>query len=188
MKKLIVQEWISLDGYATDKDSKLDFFAPSVRETYSDDYFKSFLNDIDCILMGRKTYEQFAAVWAGRPIEGDLLARVMNTAQKIVFSKTLSRAPWGEWKEATIETEDPVARIKKLKQVDGKNIMLWASLSLAALLIRENLVDEYRMFICPTITGGGRKFPSEGSNRATLKLIDSKHFNNGVVSTSYKVQ
>jgi dihydrofolate reductase len=187
MRKLIVQEWISLDGYATDKDGKLDFFAPSVRETYADDYFKPFLNEIDCILIGRKTYELFAPVWVGRPIEDDLLARVMNTAQKIVFSRTLSHAPWGKWKEATIETADPVEHVKNLKQLPGKNLMLWASLSLAGLLIRENLVDEYRMFICPTITGGGRKFPSEGTPHAALKLIDSKHFNNGVVSLSYKV-
>lgn len=72
MRKLIIQEWISLDGFATDKNNKLDFFASTVRDIYKDEYYAKCLNNIDCILFGSNTYKEFSKVWPER--SGDLIS------------------------------------------------------------------------------------------------------------------
>ena len=187
MRKLIAQEWISLDGYTSDKNNQLDFFAGSVRETYQDDHSRQFLATIDCILFGRKTYEQFAAVWPNRSIEGDLLAQKMNTAQKIVFSNSIDKAPWGKWKEATLESGNPITCISELKSSEGKSIVVWGSISLVQALMRESLVDEYHLFICPIVTGGGTKLFPEGLNQTPLTLIECARCDSGVVRLNYQV-
>ena len=185
MRKLIVQEWISLDGYANDRHNKLDFFAHTVRDIYADDYYTTFLEDIDCILFGRKTYEQFVTLWPQRSIKDELLARIVNTARKVVFSKSLSHAPWGEWTAATVETGDPVISVMNLKSTKGKNLILWGSVSLAQLLAKAKLIDEYHLNICPTITGGGSKLFSDGLDSTILKLASIRKCNNEVVSLIY---
>lgn len=96
MRKLIVEEWITLDGFVSDKNGKLDFFTSQVRETFTDDDRLKFLETVDCILFDRKTYQQFVALWPGRPTANDVLANKINTAQKIVFSNSLSETPWGK--------------------------------------------------------------------------------------------
>jgi dihydrofolate reductase len=187
MRKLIVQEWISLDGYATDRNDGLDFFAPAVRQIIGDDYHKTFLEEIDCILLGRKTYEQFATLWPGRPIEGNLLAKKINTEQKIVFSTSIKKAPWGKWEAARVEADDPVPMIKKLKSSPGKDIVVFGSISLAQLLMNNHLVDEYHTLICPILTGGGKRLFVEGQGPIALTVKACKQHHNGIVSLNYKV-
>jgi dihydrofolate reductase len=129
MRQLIVQEWISLDGFATDKNGKLDFFTPTVRDIYMDEYYAECLNNIDCILFGKNTYKQFSAVWPER--NGDMISEKINSSEKLVFSKSLTNAPWGKWGFATVVSTDLQSKIKELKSVPGKNIIIWGSLSLA---------------------------------------------------------
>jgi dihydrofolate reductase len=184
MRKLIVQEWMSLDGFATDKENKLEFFASTVRDIYKDDYYGKCLNNIDCILFGKNTYQQFSEMWPKR--NGDLISEKMNTSEKIVFSKSLASAPWGKWGPATIVSTDLRSKIKELKSVPGKNIITWGSLSVAQQSMKDQHIDEYHIHICTIITGGGRRlFRDENSN--FLKLIHSKTFDNGVVSLHYQV-
>jgi dihydrofolate reductase len=186
MRKLIVQEWLSLDGHVADKQGKLDWFAQTIRQTYPESYHSTFIDGIDCILLGRKTYDQFAALWPARQTEDDFLARKINTAQKIVFSSSLQVAPWGKWNEAKVETGNPVVSVRELKSLQGKNIILWGSISLVQLMMKERLIDEYHLHVCPVITGGGRKFFAEGSDPAALKLVDTKRGANEVVSLIYQ--
>ncbi len=154
MRKLIVEEWISLDGYVSDKASKLDFFAKYVRESYMSEDRLEFLNSFDAIVFGRETYNLFAGLWPDRPIEKEVLAEKMNTTKKIVFSSTLSKAPWGKWEEAEIESGNLIARINELKSMPGKDIVVWGSITIAQNLMNENMVDEYHLHVCPTLTGG----------------------------------
>jgi dihydrofolate reductase len=186
MRKLIVEEWISLDGYVSDKKDQLNFFAHSVRETYADVDRVKFLESIDCILMGRTTYEQFVKVWPQRATDKEILADKMNRAKKIVFSNTLTQAPWGEWESAEIATGNAVTKIKQLKSLAGKNMVLWASISLAQALMKENIVDEYHLHLCPVLTGGGRKFFMEESTPSNLKLIDTRQYSAGTVYLNYQ--
>ncbi len=174
MRKLIVEEWISLDGYVSNKASKLDFFVKYVRESYMSEYRLEFLNTIDTIVFGRETYNQFAGLWPDRPIEKEAQAEKMNTAKKIVFSSTLSKAPWGKWEEAEIENGNLIVRLNELKSMPGKDIVVWGSITIAQNLMNENLIDEYHIHLCPTLTAGGRKFFTEELQASSLTLVETK--------------
>jgi dihydrofolate reductase len=186
MRKLILEEWISLDGYVSDKEGKLDFFAKYVRESYISEYRLEFLNTIDTIIFGSKTYSQFASLWPDRPIEKEALAEKINTAKKIVFSSTLSKAPWGKWKEAEVESGDLIDRVNKLKSMPGKDIIVWGSITIAQNLMNENLIDEYHIHLCPTLTAGGRKLFTEELQPPSLTLIDEKRYSSEIVYLHYK--
>lgn len=164
----------------------MDFFAKYVRESYRSEYRLEFLNTIDTIVFGRKTYNQFAGLWPDRPIEKEVLAEKINTAKKIVFSSTLSKAPWGQWKEVEIENGDLIVRLNELKSLPGKDIVVWGSITIAQNLMNENIVDEYHIHVCPTLIGGGRKFFTEELQPSSLTLVDSKCYNSEIVHLQYK--
>jgi dihydrofolate reductase len=186
MRKLIVEEWISLDGAVSDKDENLSFFTRYVRESYTTESRIAFLDSIDTIFLGRKTYTQFASVWSGRPLEEDALARKMNTGKKIVFSNTLNEAPWGKWEKAEIERSNLEEKVIELKSMPGKNIVIWGSISIAQQLMKEGLVDEYHLHCCPVITTGGRKLFTEDIPPSSLTLIDIKHYSSAIAYLHYK--
>src|SRR5688572_9874561 len=110
MRKLILEEWISLDGHATDKEGGLDFFTQLSPEqnTHSDQQQLKFLKTVDTILLGRKTYELFVEFWPTATTEAELIADKLNELNKIVFSNTLKTAPWGKWPAAEIVNGDAV--------------------------------------------------------------------------------
>jgi dihydrofolate reductase len=188
MRKLIVEEWISLDGYVNDKEGGLNFFAGRVRESYSGERRIEFLDTIDTILLGRKTYSQFASLWPARPVEEDALARKMNSGKKIVFSKTINDAPWGQWKEAEVESGSLIDRVSELKSLPGKNLIIWGSITIAQHLMKEGLVDQYHLHICPVITTGGRKFFTYNLRPSSFKLIDIKYNSSSIAHLHYKVK
>jgi dihydrofolate reductase len=188
MRNLILEEWISLDGFISDKNGKLDFFAPMVRDIYSDARHSKFLESIDLILLGRQTYEQFVQVWPSRTTDTDALANMINRTRKLVFSNTITNAPWGTWPAAEVVSGDAISQLKKLKSLSGKNIIVWGSISLAHAFMKENLIDEYHLHVCPTLTCGGRRLFTEDMNPSTLSLIDTKHYYPGTVFIQYQPQ
>ena len=187
MRKLILEEWMSLDGYVADKNGQLDFFTNLTPEQnkYSDADQLKFLETIDTILLGRKTYELFVAFWPSATTDKEAIADKLNETEKIVFSNTITKAPWGQWPEAEIIAGEAVAAIKKLKSLPGKDMVMWGSISLAQSLMRENLIDEYHIQLCPVITGGGRSLFQEQMNLAQLKLLELRQYNTGTVFLNY---
>ena len=185
MRKIILEEWISLDGYVSDRNGKLDFFTSLVREAYADIQRIKFIDTIDTILFGRTTFQQFSNTWPFRPTDGDVLAAKINGANKIVCSNTLENAPWGNWPHAKIIAGDSVSSIKQLKSTQGKNIILWGSISLAQALMKENLIDEYHLHLCPTLTSGDRRFFTKQIDPATLELLEVRPYGSGAVFLRY---
>lgn len=186
MRKLIVEEWLSLDGYANDKNGELNFFPSPEQNRYADEDQLKFLDTIDTMILGRKTYELFVEFWPTASVEKEIIADKLNSLNKIVISGTLQEAPWGQYPDATILSTNIVESIKDLKAQKGKDIVLWGSISLAQTLINEHLVDEYRIQLCPTTTGGGRLlFPGADSYK-NLRLTDLKKYDTGVVFLNYQ--
>ncbi|MEO5890399.1 MAG: dihydrofolate reductase family protein [Ferruginibacter sp.] len=188
MRKLIVEEWVSLDGNVTDKNGQLDFFTTLAPEQnkYSDLDQLKFLETIDTILFGRKTYELFVDFWPGATTDKEVIADKLNETKKIVFSNTITEAPWGRWPEAEIISGEAIDAIKKLKLLPGKNMVMWGSISLAQSLMRENLIDEYHIQLCPVLTGGGRTLFQEQLNFDKLKLLEVRQYNTGTVFLNYQ--
>jgi dihydrofolate reductase len=188
MRKLILEEWMSLDGFVTDKNNQLNFFTDLTPEqnTFSDSDQLKFMESIDTILLGRKTYELFVDFWPEATIDKEAIADRLNETKKIVFSNTILNAPWGKWNSAEIINKDAVTAIKSLKLLPGKDLVLWGSISLAQTLMEENLIDEFHIQLCPVLTGGGRSLFSNKMDLQQLNLSEVRQYNTGVVFLNYK--
>lgn len=188
MRKLILEEWMSLDGYVTDKKDSLDFFTKLSPEenTYSDNEQLKFMDSIDTILLGRKTYELFVEFWPNATSKEEAIADKLNETNKLVFSNTLSEAPWGKWNNAKVIGGDAVDAIKGLKQQKGKDIVLWGSISFSQALMKANLIDEYHIQLCPYINGGGRKLFTDDFDLFSLKLKELRRYDTGTVFLNYE--
>ena len=145
-----------------------------------------FLQGVDAILLGRKTYELFVEFWPNATINQEAIADKLNTLPKIVFSNTLKEAPWGKWPAATIINGEASDAIRKLKEQDGKNMVLWDSISLAQQLMKENLIDEYHLQLCPVFTGGGRTLFPEFDAQKKLNLTETRQYNTGTIFLNYQ--
>jgi dihydrofolate reductase len=137
------------------------------------------LSGTDAMLMGRGTYELFAATWPGQT---DDFAQRMNTIRKYVFSSTLASA---EWSNSTIIRGDIVAQVTKIKEQDGRDLALFGHGRLAQTLLENGLTDELRLSIHPVLAGAGLPQFSNG-DKTPLTLMSAKTFTTGVVVLSYQ--
>ena len=188
MRRLILEEWVSLDGYAVDQEGTLDFFPSSEADRFSDRDQLEFLESVDTILLGRRTYELFVDFWPTATTDEEIIADRLNSLPKIVFSNTLDEAPWGDWPPARVVKGDAVAEIKRLKQQGGKHMVLWGSLSLAQKLIEADLIDEYHFQLTPTAVGGGRPLFPTLQRYATFERVNVRLYDTGVVFLHYEPQ
>lgn len=188
MRKLILEEWMSLDGYVADRNGQLDFFTQLTPEqnTYSDNDQLKFMQTIDTILLGRVTYELFAGFWPTATTDQEAIADKLNETDKIVFSNTITTAPWGKWPDASVQSGDAITEIRKLKSLPGNDMVLWGSISLAQSLMKENLIDEYHIQLCPVITGGGRSLFTQKLNPTELTLLECRKYDTGTVFLKYE--
>lgn len=187
MRQVILQEFVSLDGMAAGPNDSVDFVPASTRgdRAFGQEQL-ALMDTIDAILLGRKTYSMFAGYWPN-VTEGDEkpFAEKINALPKIVFSKTVDRAPWGSWPAAHIVRTSPAEEVKKLKQHSGKAMVLWGSLSLAQSLIDAGLIDEYRLVVCPVVLGGGRALFREPGPSIAMKLQNARAMDRGAVVLRY---
>ena len=135
----------------------------------------------DAMLMGRTTYESFAKLWPGRTHPW---ADRINAMPKYVFSSTLETA---EWSNATIVRGDVVAEVSKLKQQEGRDLLIYGHGLLAETLLKHRLLDVLDLSIHPLILGQGKSFFREGEN-TRLRLIAAKSFSKGIVKLTYEPQ
>ena len=188
MRKVILQEFVTIDGLAADADDSADFVAAATEgdKSFGKEQVK-LMNSVDTILLGRVTYEMFAGYWP-KVTKGKekAFADQLNAIPKIVFSKTLASAPWGDWEAAKIVKTAAVNEIKKLKRRTGKNIVIWGSISLAQAAIRAGLIDEYRLVVCPVVLGQGRPLFLNAVDQFGMKLLEMKSFDLGAVQLTYK--
>lgn len=188
MRKLIVQEWISLDGYAEDPNGGLDFFTQySEPMKRYDEYQQALISQVDTMLIGRKTYDLFVGYWPTEQSANDLIADSLNGLDKVVVSNTLSSAHWGDWPAATVVQGDIATLVHDLKDTTGAAIVVWGSIGLAQELLKHDLVDELNLFVCPTVLGGGRQLLPQGKH-SHWQLLSTQPFENGMVNLSYSVK
>jgi dihydrofolate reductase len=187
MRKIIYQVWISLDGYAADANHSTKFFEDRKYGEGSDQELLDYMDNIDTVLLGANTYKMFVEFWPTEASENEIMSERLNSTPKIVFSKSLKAAPWGKWPAAQIESGDAIAAVKKLKSQNGKNMVLWGSLSLARSLMKENLIDEFHIRIVPVVLGKGTSL-FENLEQKNLTLVETKQYPSGIVLIQYKPQ
>lgn len=182
MRKLKLQVQMSIDGYMAGPTGEMDWL-----EWNWDDELKNYVTEIteqvDCILLGRKLAQGFIDTWAERAEDvntTDDFARKMNDIQKIVFTKTIFKA---EWKNTKLEPGDIVEEVTKLKNLDGKDLIVYGGGTFVRTLIEAGLIDELHLFVNPTATGKG--MPVFGEFKK-MKLRTSRPFDCGIVVMCYE--
>jgi dihydrofolate reductase len=178
MRKLVVTEYVTLDGVmeAPNKWS-FQFWNEEAAQFKFDELFSS-----DALLLGRVTYEGFAAAWPSMKDEAGFGDR-MNGIPKYVVSTTLEEA---NWNNSTIIRGDIAEEVARLKEQGGQDILVGGSADLVDLLMEHDLVDEYRFMIYPVVVGSGKRLFKDRSDMATLSLVDTKVTSTGVVILTYQ--
>ena len=181
MGKLVVTEFISLDGVIQDPAWSFDFNRGEEGEEFKGDELKA----ADAQLLGRITYEGFAKAWPTMEGTGWFGAK-MNGMPKYVVSTTLKDED-ATWNNTTVIRDDVPAHVTRLKkEVDG-DILVAGSANLVQTLARQNLVDEYRLMVYPIVLGAGKRLFQDGLPHTKLKLVDTKRVGpDGVVILTYK--
>lgn len=184
MRRLIFQNFVTLDGFAAGPNGENDFI---VANTQLDEDFKRSAERIDTILLGRETYSMFSQYWPTVTTETELIADFVNTTPKLVFSHTLEAAPWGDFEAAQVVKGDSAEEITKLKEQPGKDMILWGSVSLGHSLIQAGVIDEYQVRICPSVLGAGKRLWPDDLPPANLKLVESKTYDDiGLIVVRYE--
>jgi dihydrofolate reductase len=175
--RLVATEYLSLDGVFEEPGH---WSGPFFNEEAAQ--FK--LNELqasDALLLGRKTYEGFAAAWPSMTDEAGFSEK-MNTMPKYVVSTSLDRV---EWAGSILVKGDLVEEIRKLKERPGRDLLLSGSAQLFNALTQANLIDLYRFMLHPVILGQGEKLFAEGGDRKPLNLAHTETFRSGIVILEY---
>jgi dihydrofolate reductase len=190
MRKLVVNTFVTLDGVmqapgGPEEDQTGGFEHGGWSFGYWDEAMGEWMGEAMgkpfALLLGRRTYEIFAAHW---PQAGDAPgAAELNAATKYVASRTLDSV---EWANSTLLEGDAVAAIARLKEEEGPEIQVHGSSDLIQTLLANDLVDEFRVWIFPVVLGGGKRLFGEGTAPAGLELVDSKTSTTGVLMATYK--
>jgi len=181
MRKLIVSEWITLDG-VFDADRMGEWFMPYFGEAKAA-YIQDCHNTCDSMLFGRKTYEMLAPYWSTKKNNEDGVADKLNSVPKYVVSTTLEKA---DWNNSTIISKNVEEEITRLKEMPGKEIMLEGSAELVKALAKADLVDEYRFMLHPIILGSGKRFFIDDFQASGLKLVKTQQLDAGVIVLYYQ--
>jgi len=185
MRKLIVTEFISLDGVMQSPGGEAGYaHAGWVGPLFTDElgaYKQEEQLSADILLLGRVTYESFYGAWPGR--EGAMADKI-NTMTKYVASTTLESS---DWTDTTIIGGDVMARVAELKATDGGPIIVAGSRTLVGGLLAAGLVDELNLQVFPLILGSGARLYPETEDLTALELVSSRALENGVLLQTYRV-
>ena len=186
MRRVVVSEFVSLDGVIEDPRWTFRFMSEE-RERFKFDE----LSASDALLLGRVTYEGFAAAWPSmmEQYEGPRRAELqeytdmMNGYPKYVVSSTLEEPL--AWKNSTLIKGNVAEEVLRLKQQPGKDILIFGSGDLANTLMQYDLIDEYRLMVFPILVGGGKRLFGDTNDTKVLRLAETKTLGSGVVVFSY---
>ena len=185
MGKIVVSEFVSVDGVMEDPGGAEGFkhggWTFQFGSVDQQQWKAEELLRADALLLGRKTYQGFAAVWPTMPGTGAYGER-MNSLPKYVVSTTLSDVTWN----ATLLKGDMAEELPRLKQETAQDILIFGSGQLVHSLHAQDLIDEYRLMVFPVVLGGGRRLFGEESEKKTLRLLESRQFPSGVAVLTYQ--
>ena len=177
MRKIKLAMYVSLDGVVENPAWTAPFWNDEIS-----DLQEAYLYASDALLLGRVTYEGFAASWPRMEEETGDFGRKMNSMPKFVASRTLNAAEWN----ATILEGELAPAVTALKDEDGGDLLIYGSGELVDELTRLRLIDEYRLIVYPVLVGSGKRLFNAGNER-TLELSEATPTSSGVVVLTYKM-
>lgn len=168
MKRVIVSMNVTLDGYMSGPRGELDWHFPYWTAEMSG-FACAQLRTMDTIILGRKTYDPMADYWPGAPHND--FSCMMNSYKKFVFSTTLQNPAWIN---TSVIQGNILAEVNGLKQSGGKNIIIYGSSSIVSALMHSQLIDEFRLWVHPVVTGEGRLLFKALTGGLVMKLTRTK--------------
>lgn len=185
MRKLIVFNNISLDGYFVDVKGDMSWANNPNKDAEWNSFVAGNAKGGGVLLFGRITYDLMVSYWpTPLAMKNDPdVAEAMNNLPKVVFSNTMDKVPW---KNTKVVNGNIVAEIQKMKRESGPDMAILGSGSIISQLINDDLIDEYQIVVIPVILGKGRTMFEGLINRLRLKLIRSRAFDNGNVLLCYE--
>ncbi len=192
MRRVIVNEFMSLDGVmqapgGDDEDPTGGFAHGGWHLRYFDEVSQNWvlesIVEAGAFLLGRRTYEIFAAYWPNAPEEEQVIAEPLNTKSKYVASTTLSEPL--EWQNSAVLQGDIAEAVAALKQEEGGDLHVIGSTELVQMLTEHGLVDEFRLMIDPVLLGGGKRIFREDGSLRSLRLVDSEVTTTGAILATY---
>jgi dihydrofolate reductase len=183
VRKVVVSEFVTLDGVMEDPSWTFQFSSEEQERFKFDELAES-----DALLLGRVTYEGFAAAWPHMTEQSGFslgeYTDMMNGYPKYVVSKTLQEPL--EWNNSTLIKGNVAEEISRLKQQPGKDILVFGSGALVNTLMQHGLIDEYRLMVFPIVVGSGERLFEDYIETTVLDLVETKTFGSGVVVLSYR--
>jgi len=185
MRKLLMFNSTSLDGYFTDANGDMSFAHNRAQDPEWDAFVSGNASGGGTLLFGRKTYELMASFWP-TPAAAQMMPKVaegMNRLQKLVFSRTLKQVSWSN---TTLLKGDLVAEVQRLKAGSGEGIVILGSGSIVSQLAPHGLIDEFQVVVVPVVLGRGRTMFEGIARQLPLQLTRSRSFKNGNVLLCYE--
>jgi len=176
MRRVVLAMYVSLDGVVEEPAWTSEFWNDELAKYQYDQLFAS-----DALLLGRVTYQGFAAAWPSMTDEAGFADR-MNSLPKYVASTTLDETEWN----ASLIKENIAEEVARLKQQPGQDILIYGSADLVHTLMQHDLIDVYRLMVFPVVLGSGKRLFQEGSGTKVLRLVDTKTTSTGVALLTYQ--
>lgn len=180
MRKLKLQVQISVDGFIAGPNGEMDWMVWNWDQPLKN-YVKEITTPVDCVVLGRKLAQGFIPYWASHPEEEG--AGQINAFKKVVFTKTLEES---EWDNTVLAKGDLVEEINQLKRQEGKDIIAYGGAGFVSSLVKHGLIDEFHLFVNPTVAGNGMAIFKEVQTAQQLKLVKAIPFECGIVVLNYK--
>jgi dihydrofolate reductase len=178
MRRIVSGLFISLDGVTQDPQN----WQMGLMDDEAGEDVSRAMEEADTILLGRVTYEEFAAYWPNADPD-DPFAAYINNTPKVVVSNSLASA---DWQNSSIISGDVNGQLRALKEQDGKNIGTTGSVTLVRSLLRDGLLDELRLQVYPIVVGSGKRLFEESIGQLPMKLVASRTTANGVAILHYQ--
>ena len=188
MRRLIVSNMMSLDGFVAGPNGELDWFVFEgfMKNTDFGQYARDLISSVGAILLGRRTYEEFLSYWPEATDDDPVVTERMNNLPKIVFSKSLEKVSWGKFSTVKLVKEDAASEVARLKAEAGKDLVIYGSAALVSSLLNAGLIDELQIFLHPVVLGSGRPEFVGISRRHKFELLKSTPLKSGAVVLYYR--
>lgn len=187
MRKIIAATFVTLDG-VMEAPGRGDITLPDHRgwsEPYMNEEIGALIFDqmqnSDALLLGRKTYQDFAAFWPKVP-EDDPFGRRMNSMTKYVVSTTLEEVAWNN---SCLISQNVIKELARLKGEAGQNIQITGSGELIHSLLGSDLIDEFQLMVCPVVLGTGKRLFKGGNIPKSWRLVSARSFDSGMALLTY---
>jgi len=193
MRRIIVNAFLTLDGVmqapgGPDEDREGGFAHGGWQAPYADDVMGRLVTDgfadADGFLLGRKTYDIFAGYWPAITDPDNAIATALNSRPKYVLSRSVERVSWNN---ASLITGDAVTELHKLRQQPGRTLHTWGSTDMLQTLMKNDLIDEYRLFIFPVVLGSGKRLFGSGTMPVALTQVESVTSGKGATYHRFEV-